>query len=267
MLFLAYTHWREALRKGSFVLLIQQKMKTKQVVAVIGFNRNGLIRNEMKNNIKESIKEKARELFFSYGIKSVSMDDVAKKAGVSKRTIYEFFEDKNELVNEIVQDPVRSYSNLFRSSQSTAEDAIDEVIKQNDELLGIWTKIRPGFFVGLERTFPEISEQLEQYKLIIRKGIMSNLRRGKEEGNYRDDIDVALVSDLRFHQLMNVMKPNLLTSHELNITQLAGEFTILYLHAITTEKGKKLLDNYLNKAGCPHSASDVKSVNINNESI
>src|SRR4249920_3091839 len=96
---------------------------------------------EMKNNIKESIKEKARELFFSYGIKSVSMDDIAKMAGVSKRTIYEFFEDKNELVNEIVQDLVRSYSDLFRSSQSTAQNAIDEVIKQDDELLGIWTKI------------------------------------------------------------------------------------------------------------------------------
>jgi Transcriptional regulator len=131
----------------------------------------------MKNNIKESIKETARELFFSYGIKSVSMDDIAKKAGVSKRTIYEFFDDKNELVNEIVQDLVRSYSNLFRSSQSTAEDAIDEVIKQDDELLEIWTKIRPGFFFELERTFPETSEQLEQYKLIIRKGIMSNLRQ------------------------------------------------------------------------------------------
>ena len=184
------------------------------------------------------------------------MDDIAKKAGVSKRTIYEFFEDKTELVNEIVQDLVRSYRNLFRSSQSTAEDAIDEVIKQDGELLEIWTKIRPGFFYRVERTFTEIAEQLDQYKLIIRKGIMSNLRRGKEEGNYREEIDIALVSDLRFHQLMNVMKPHLLTSHELNITQLTREFTVLYLHAITTEEGKKLLDKYLNKTRCPHLVSD-----------
>ena len=184
------------------------------------------------------------------------MDDIAKKAGVSKRTIYEFFDDKTELVNEIVEDLVRSYRNLFRSSQSTAEDAIDEVIKQDDELLEIWTKIQPGFFYELERTFTEIAEQLDQYKLIIRKGIMSNLRRGREQGNYREDFDIALVSDLRFHQLMNVMKPHLLTSHELNITQLAREFTILYMHAITTEKGKKSLDKYLIKTECPHLVSD-----------
>ncbi len=210
----------------------------------------------MKNNIKELIKEKAGELFFSYGLKSISMENIAKKTGVSKRTIYEFFEDKNELVNEIVHDLVRSYSTLFKSSRSTSEDAIDEVIKQDDELLEIWTKIRPGFFYELERTFPETAEKLEQYRLIILKGIIVNLRRGKEEGNYREDIDISLVSDLRFHQLMNVTKPKLMTSHELNVTQLAREYTVLYLHAITTEKGKKLLDRYLNKTGCEHLVSD-----------
>ena len=202
----------------------------------------------MKNdNTNVLIKENARELFFSYGLKSVSMDDIAKKAGVSKRTIYEFFEDKNELVDEIVHDLMRSYSTLFKTSQSTAEDSIDEVIKQDNELLEIWTSIRPGFFYDLERTFPEASEQLEQYKLIILKGIILNLRRGKKEGNYREDIDIALVSDLRFHQLMNIMKPDQLTSHELNVTQLARECTVLYLHSITTAKGKKLLEKYLNK--------------------
>ena len=211
----------------------------------------------MKNdNTNVLIKENARKLFFSCGLTSVSMDDIAKKAGVSKRTIYEFFEDKNELVDEIVHDLMRSYSTLFKTSQSTAEDAIDEVIKQDDELLEIWTSIRPGFFYDLERTFPEASEQLEQYKLIILKGIILNLRRGKKEGNYREDIDNALVSDLRFHQLINVMRPELLTSHELNVTQLARECTVLYLHSITTEKGKKLLEKYLNKTAYPPLTSD-----------
>ena len=206
----------------------------------------------MKNNIKE----KAKELFFHYGLKSVSMDDIAKKAGVSKRTIYEFFEDKNEVIDEIVHDLMRSYDNLFKISQSTAKDAIEEVIKQDDELLDIWTSIRPVFFYDLERTFPETSEQLEQFKLIILKGIILNLRRGKKEGNYREDVDIALVSDLRFHQLMNVMRPKLLTSHELNVAQLAREFTALYLHAITTEKAKKLLDKYLNKPEYSHVTLD-----------
>jgi hypothetical protein len=63
---------------------------------------------------------------------------------------------------------------------------------------------------------------------------------------------------------MNVMKPQLLTSHELNITQLAREFTILYMHAITTEKGKKSLDKYLNKTECPHLTSDRESDNTMN---
>ena len=234
MLFLDYTHWIRALRGGSFVLSIKHDMNTQQVIAVTGAS----------GKMKENIKENAKELFFYYGIKSVSIDDVAKKAGVSRRTIYEFFQGKNELAYEIVYDLMRSYNNLFKKAQSTAKDAIEEVIKQDEELLEIWTKIRPAFFYDLERTFPEISEQLEQYRLIILKGIIVNLHRGKREGNYREDIDISLVSDLRLHQLMNVIKPRLLTSRELNVGQLARECTELYLHAITTEKAKSLLDKY-----------------------
>jgi len=195
----------------------------------------------MKNNIKDN----AKELLFYYGLKSVSMDDIAKKAGVSKRTIYEFFEDKNELVAEIVHDLMDSYTDLFKAAQSDSEDAIDEVIQQEHELLEIFKIIRPAFLYDLDRTFPELSEQLEQIKLRILKGIITNLRRGKKEGIYRQDIDIALVADLRFHQLMNVVKPALLTSHEIHVVQLSREFTVLYLHAIATEKGRNSLDRYL----------------------
>jgi AcrR family transcriptional regulator len=198
-------------------------------------------------NTNERIKEKAKELFFSYGLKSVSMDDIAKWAAISKRTMYEFFDGKDELVNQIVLDIRRSYSNLFKIANSAAENAIDEVIKQEEELLEILANIRPVFFFDLEKTLPDNAEELNYLKLIVLKGIIRNLRRGKEEGNYRENIDVAIVSDLRFHQLINLMKPKLLTGHELSISQLAREYTMLYLQAITTEKGKNLFDRYFNE--------------------
>lgn len=65
---------------------------------------------------------------------------------------------KNQLAYEIVYDLMRSYSNLFKTSQSTAENAIAEVIKQDDALLDIWTSIRAGFFCDLEKTYPEAFE-------------------------------------------------------------------------------------------------------------
>lgn len=201
----------------------------------------------MKTSTDDWIKEKARELFSQHGMKSTSMDDIAKHAGISKKTIYQFFADKNELVHAIVEDLIQSYEQLFEISRSSAQDAVDEVLKQDSALLKMWSGIRPSFIYELEKYFPDAFELLEQYRSYILDNIIINLKRGKEEMVYRDDIDVEFISDLRMHQLANVLKPELSTSYPLNIDQLAEEFTVLYLHSITTEKGKKLLYKYLHQ--------------------
>jgi AcrR family transcriptional regulator len=199
------------------------------------------------NNISELIKEKARKLFFSYGLKSVSMDEIANQCGISKKTIYQFFEDKNDIVDAVVDDLIRSHDHLFKTAHSTANDAIDEVLKQNVGFSSVCEGIRPSFLYELENSFPDSWDTLEQYKLKIQKHIIDNLHRGKKEGLYRENINIKLNSDLRLHQEVNLLKPNLLTSLNLNVKQLADEFTGLYLHAICTEKGKKLLEKYLNE--------------------
>jgi AcrR family transcriptional regulator len=203
------------------------------------------------NNTYHLIKQKARELFFSYGLKSVSMDDIAKQSGISKRTIYQFFEDKKNIVDAVVSELIQVHEQLFKTAHSTSGDAIDEVLKQEAVLSQICKGLRPSFFLELENFFPDTWDELEQYKQKIYKGIIENLHRGKQEGLYRQDIDVKLISDLRLHQLINILRPELLTSLHLGSKNLAGQFTSLYLNAITTEKGKKILEQYLSKNSQP----------------
>jgi AcrR family transcriptional regulator len=199
------------------------------------------------NNISELIKEKARKLFFSYGLKSVSMEDIAQQSGISKRTIYEFFDDKHAIVYAVVAELIRSHQQILTTVQSTVHDAIEEVLKQDAALSMVFKHVRPAFFYELENLFSDIWEEVEQHKRKICKAIIDNLRKGQGQGLYREDIDRKLISDLRLHQLVNVMKPELLTSFDLSVEQLAAQFTILYLHSITTEKGKKIFDNYLSE--------------------
>ncbi len=199
------------------------------------------------NNTSDLIKEKARKLFFAYGLKSVSMDDIANQCGISKKTIYQFFEDKNDIVDAVVDDLIRSHDHLFKTAHSTAKDAIDEVLKQDAGFSSVCEGIRPSFLYELENSFPGSWDTLEQYKLKIQKHIIDNIHRGKEEGLYRENINTKVNSDLRLHQEVNLLKPNFLTSLNLSVKRLADEFTGLYLHAICTEKGKKLLEKYLNE--------------------
>lgn len=222
-------------------------------------------RNVKSNATGELIKEKAKELFFKYGLKSVSLDDIAQTSHISKKTIYKFFDDKNAIVQKVVEDLVQSHDQIFKSSGSTASDAIDEVLRQDGGLSSICKSFRPSFFYELERFFPISWKDLEQYKSYLREGIINNLLRGQKEGNYKEDIDIELISDLRMHQLINVLQPETLTSYKLSITRLAGEFTMLYLRAITTEKGKKLLDQYLSEKKGPGDATLDSEIDIDNK--
>ena len=198
-------------------------------------------------NISERIKAMAKELFFSYGLKSVSMDDLARLSGVSKKTIYQYYEDKEVLVHAVVMDKIQLHERLLGSSQSIANEAIDEIIMWDTELFGIWTDINHRFFYEVEKYYPEAWLELEYYSLKMRNLIIGNLEWGKKEGLYRNDINIALIAELRMHQHISLLRSQIATTQKLSTDRLAKEITMLHLRSITTEKGKLLLDNYVKK--------------------
>ena len=189
----------------------------------------------------ERIKEKSGQLFFSYGLRSISMDDVAHMCGMSKKSVYQYFEDKNALVSAIVHDLIKSHKRLLKICNDAAEDAIDEVIKQIEESFNIWAAIRPPFFYELEKFCPEAWHELKLYRLKMHDGIISNLEWGKREGIYRNNINTALIAELRLHQLTNLLQQNFVTTQQWSIHQSVIELTDLYLHSIATEKGRERL--------------------------
>jgi AcrR family transcriptional regulator len=194
----------------------------------------------------EMILTKAKELFFSYGLKSISMDDLAKSAGVSKKTIYQFYSDKNELVAQVAQDLVHCHHRLFSDSRNSAIDAIDEVLKQSDEPFDTWATVTPGFFHELRKYFPEAWSRVEQHRQkVLLPGITSNLQKGIAEGFYREDLNIGFTAGMRIHQLQTALQPGVFAGVKMNVSQVMKELTNFYLHGISTDKGKKLLNKYL----------------------
>lgn len=195
---------------------------------------------------EERIKEKSKQLFFSYGLKSVSMDDVAHSCGISKKSIYLHFEDKNALVCSTVHELIQLHEGLMKMCNSAAINAIDEVVKQVAEPFEIWASIRPSFFYELEKFFPAAWNELELYRLKMHEGIMHNLEWGKEENLYRGNINTAFTAELRLHQLIDLLRRNFITTKHWSIRQSAMELTGLYLQSITTDNGKNAL-KYFNE--------------------
>ena len=173
------------------------------------------------------------------------MDDLARLCGVSKKTIYQYYEDKDVLVHAVVMDHIELHERLLGSSQSIANEAIDEVIMWDTQLFGIWTNIHHRFFCEVRKYYPEAWLELEDYSLKMRNFIIGNLERGKKEGLYRNDINIVFIAELRIQQHICLLRSQFPTTQKLSTDRLAKEITILHLRSITTEKGKLLIDNYI----------------------
>ena len=92
--------------------------------------------------LRERIKQKADELYRRYGVKSVTMDEIASQLGVSKKTIYQCFSDKNDLVDEVIADILNFNKNLCLTSRENAQNAIHEVFLAMESLESLSTGVR-----------------------------------------------------------------------------------------------------------------------------
>lgn len=190
---------------------------------------------------------KARELFFSYGLKSVSMDDLARKAGTSKKTIYQLVVDKNELVDKVVADFVRCHSEALQRSSTEARNAVHEVILRGQLPFGTLASVNRNFFYELEKFFPAAWAKLVAHRQqVMLPAIVENLERGAAEGYFRAGLDLKTTAHIRLQQIMTALNPQEFGGPAASTQKLMNDLTEFYLHAITTTKGKQLVTKYLN---------------------
>ena len=189
---------------------------------------------------------KARNLFFSYGLKSVSMDDLARMSGTSKKTIYQHVADKNELVDIVVEDLIRCHSEVMDQSSAASKDAVHELVLKSRAPFITLASINWNFFYELEKFFPAAWQKLIAHRQqVMLPSILKNLERGIGEGLYRDDLELPLVSLIRLQQITTALNPKDFTQTTIDAQKLMNTLTEFYLHGIVTTKGKRLINTYL----------------------
>jgi TetR/AcrR family transcriptional regulator, cholesterol catabolism regulator len=193
--------------------------------------------------VKEKLLEDIRVLFFRFGIKSVTMDDIARELGISKKTIYQYFKNKDDLVNQI-------FSSFFETTQMEilgivrqSPNAIDEWIKLSRYHNKFLNDFNPSVIYDARKYYPTCWQQFEKHKLeFMNKLIISNLKRGMDEGIYRKNIDPDILS--RFHiYKMEMLADNTVTKglSKSNAT-LLNEITEYHLRGVASAKGILLLE-------------------------
>lgn len=196
--------------------------------------------------MKERILQKARDLFMRYGFRSVTMDEIAGQMGISKKTLYQFFEDKDSLVEIVMQGEMAFIETECRRQDQESENAIDELFKDMDSMYEVMDSMNPQIIYDLEKFYPRTFEKFKQHKhSFMLDVIRNNIFRGIREGLYRPEIDVDIAAKFRLESNFLVFNQELFPYGKYSILKVASEINYLFIHGISTAKGKKLIEKYI----------------------
>jgi AcrR family transcriptional regulator len=198
--------------------------------------------------VKDRIKQKADELFRRYGIRSITMDEIANQLGMSKKTIYQSFADKDELVDEVISDLLLYNKERCNSDRSKAANAIDEVFLAMEMMDEMFENMNPTILYDLERNHPQTFKKFQQYKhSFLFMVIKENIERGKKEDLYRADINTDIVAKIRIETLMLPFNPEVFPKSKFNLVDLEQQMIEYFLFGIASPKGYKLIVKYKNE--------------------
>ena len=201
---------------------------------------------EQALDLKSYIIEEADKLFCQYGFKSVTMDDIAKHLGMSKKTIYQNFADKNDLVNILITNKLGNQSCKMNDCAVNATNAVHEIFLAIADIKELMGTLNPKLFYDLQKYHPKAWLKFKNFKeknLLIT--INNNLNRGIAEKIYREDINVDILSQLRLdHSSIIFQEHDHYTMNKYNIAQVMIEITEHYLFGICNIKGLALISNY-----------------------
>ncbi len=195
--------------------------------------------------IKERIKQKADELYRRYGIKSVTMDEIASQLGVSKKTIYQSFSDKNELVDAVIVDLLNYNKDCCKKDKATAQNAIEEVYLAMEMLESMFENMNPSILFDMERNHPATYEKFKKHKYnFLFHLVKENIERGKREELYRPEINTDVVATVRLETMMMPFNENLFPKSKYSLVFLEQQLIEYYLFGLVSLKGYKLVAKY-----------------------
>ncbi len=195
--------------------------------------------------MQERILLKSHELFMRYGIRSVSMDEIAAHLGISKKTIYQFYEDKDALVEDVIKMEIDRNEQECSMQQNNSENAIHEIVLAVNMMEELLKVMNPSVIYELEKYHPKAYKKLNDHKAkFLYNTIKENLERGIKEGLYREDINTDILTRFRIGSTFLMFNPELFNVGKHNPTIVLQVITDNFLYGIATSKGQKIIQKY-----------------------
>ena len=191
-------------------------------------------------NYKEEILKKTFDLIMKYGIKSVSMDDISKSIGISKKTIYQYFENKRALIAEVIDNHIEEDERDIKTIISNSQNAIYEIVDIAKHVLSFLKGMSPSMIFDTRKYYPKQWEKVEsRHFSFIRDIIKSNIERGQKEGLYNRDLNPDIVARLYVKQSLAIVDETTFPPNEYNAGELYKTLVTYHIRGLMTNKGRK----------------------------
>ena len=184
----------------------------------------------------------ARELYFRYGIRSVTLDDIAKELGISKKTIYQFFKDKDELVTKVVDQSVCDEICRSKDLKKQSKNPIEEIILSVKLMKDMLDKVNVVLFYDLEKYHPAAFEKYKAFKSNFSDLIRQNLQQGISMKLYRAEMNVEVLVKYRLETVDMLFNASVFPPDKFKLTDTQLELTDHFVRGLVTPLGLEIYE-------------------------
>lgn len=200
------------------------------------------------SELKERIVKGAEELFMKYGIRSVSMDDISHRLSISKKTIYQYFKDKDEVVCSVTQSHLNHEKEEYEQIFNKSENVVEELVNISLCLRKNVSNLNPSVLFDLKKYHNDGWKAWIEFKnQFIRNSVIRNVIQGIEEGYFRPDINPDIISTVRLEHVQMAFDEQIFPKDKHSLTEVHTQLFDLFVYGLLTDKGRQSFEQYKKK--------------------
>lgn len=189
--------------------------------------------------------EKVSALFIDNGAKTLTMDDIAREFGMSKKTLYQKYANKESLLEDVLTYQLELVIAKLNKLDEEVQNAIERMFCRDEHIENAVRSNNSLLIRQLIRYYPIIfTKHMRKFSEKFSDVMVNNVERGREQGYYRTNFDAKIYAKIFFQLVMSYHSSPMLDTSEYPFSEYKDEVMMMYMNAITTEKGKKYLEKY-----------------------
>jgi len=195
-----------------------------------------------------NILKQVRRLYQRYGIKSVTMDDVAKHLGISKKTLYEHFTDKEDLVRNVFKFEHDHWAGFLGAIEDKKLNAIEELFEVYKMINAMFREFNPSMEYDLRKYYPDLFIQVKEVRRKrMFESVFDNLNKGKKEGLYRKELNSKIIAKLHVFRTESFFDNDMFTQEEILSFKMFHEVFVYHLQGILNNDGRVFFETNFDK--------------------